>query len=116
MKLDRDKNSDGRGKYALLKLRQLEAHEPQATFGSNEVTRAIETLDKAGLIEWGLPNTEGEFFVIKLRDKYAAHALNGYASAVYRDDGFDGDCDYFNVVKELAQRAGAHSPFCKRPD
>jgi hypothetical protein len=33
-------------------------------------------------VEHGLPNTENEFFVIKLKDKYARSALIGYLEAL----------------------------------
>ena len=60
MRLDRNVNNDGKGKYALINLR------------TNKV-------------EWG-ENLEDEFFVIKLKDKHAAAALRAYADSVYRDD------------------------------
>lgn len=55
MKLDRNVNQDGRGKYALINLR------------TNKV-------------EWG---GEGgaQFFVLKYRDKFAAPALRAYVAA-----------------------------------
>jgi hypothetical protein len=57
MKLDRNSNSDGRGKYAFFNLR------------TNQV-------------EWG--DTPEEFFVIKLKDEFAFEALSAYADAVKR--------------------------------
>ncbi len=56
MKLDRNTNPDGKGKYALINLR------------TNKV-------------EWG-NNLEDEFFVIKLKDRFAERALRAYALAV----------------------------------
>ena len=56
MKLDRNTNPDGRGKYALLNLR----------------TNAI---------EWGGP-PEKQFFVLKYKDKFTEAALAAYAAAV----------------------------------
>lgn len=86
MKMDRNINPDGRGKYALLNLR------------TNQV-------------QWGLVGEEDEFFVIKLKDKYARDALLAYARAAYADD-----IDWSMEVADLAERAGAQSPFCKAPD
>lgn len=57
MKLDRNINHDGRGKYALINLR------------TNKV-------------EWG---EEGQFFVLKYKDIFAEAALRAYARAV-RDE------------------------------
>ncbi len=55
MKLDRNINPNGKGKYALINLR------------TNQV-------------QWGTePN--GQFFVIKYKDKFAEPALRAYAAA-----------------------------------
>ena len=56
MKLDRNVNPDGRGKYALINLR------------TNKV-------------EWGGEGGQ-QFFVLKYKDKFAAPALRAYAKAV----------------------------------
>lgn len=56
MKLDRNKNPDGRGKYALINLRK-------------------------STVEWG-DTANDDFFVIKLKDRFAAPALRAYAEAV----------------------------------
>lgn len=55
MKLDRNTNADGRGKYALINLR------------TNQV-------------QWGTEPGD-QFFVIKYKDKFAAPALMAYAEA-----------------------------------
>lgn len=57
MKLDRNVNSDGRGKYALINLR------------SNKV-------------QWGWESPGDQFFVIKYKDRFARFALAAYADAV----------------------------------
>lgn len=113
MKLDRNiLSNEGRGKYALLKLRDLKAYEPTDTFGTNAVMEAILTLQNEGLIEWGAPNTEGEFFVIKLRDAFAEAALVMYANTAM----MAGEKEYAREVKALADRSGGKSPFAKIPD
>lgn len=55
MKLDRNINPDGRGKYALINLR------------TNQV-------------QWGGADGE-QFFVLKYKDRFAAPALRAYAKA-----------------------------------
>ena len=56
MKLDRNINPDGSGKYALINLRTQK-------------------------IEWG--NTPAtEFFVIKIKDRFAEQAFHGYIKAI----------------------------------
>jgi len=85
MKLDRNINPDGRGKYALLNLRK-------------------------NTIEWG-DTQQDEFFVIKLKDRYAAEALYAYAL-----EAEDDDAEYAGEVRKLADRAGPRHPLCRRPD
>lgn len=110
MKLDRNINSDGRGKYALLLLRKLAAFESSETFGQSEVEKAIETLDKAGLIDWGIVGSESEFFVTRLKDKNAAPSLFAYAAEAERDDP-----EWAAEVRRMATRART-SPWKKLPD
>lgn len=84
MKLDRNINPNGMGKYALINLR-------------------------TNKIEWG--NTpEDEFFVIKLKDKYASAALDAYAKSCLKDDP-----EFAKEVHELASKAMFH-PLKKKPD
>lgn len=51
-----------------------------------------------------------DFFVIRLRDKYAAAALAAYAGAAMREDP-----EYALEVMNLAKMA-AESPYQKQPD
>jgi len=60
MKLDKNENENGRGKYALINLR-------------------------TNKIEWG-DNEEDEFFVIKLKDVNAGPALREYAKSIREFD------------------------------
>jgi len=120
MKLDRNINGTGRGKYGLIKNRRVEEIRDAAKAGDTsavqehgKVVLALGVLAEAGIIEWGEPGTESEFFVIKLRDKYANPALVGYANRVL-DDG--DDPEYAFEIAKLAHRCGTHSPFCKKPD
>ena len=86
MKLDRNENPNGKGKYALLNLR-------------------------TNKIEWGFVGDPDEFFVVKLKDKHAKAALEAYADSIIHDDP-----EFAEEVMELAMRAGADSPYCKAPD
>lgn len=106
MKLDR---SNGVGKYAIVKMRAIgDMADPEK---QARAEAAIETLSALRVLEFGEPETAEEFFVIRLRDKYAAKALSAYASAARKDDA-----QYATDVAELAIRAGANSRFCKVPD
>lgn len=117
MKLDRNiEGNDGRGKYAILKLRKLAVYDDQKTFGGlpPAIEKALTLLANEGILDWGEAETESEFFLIKLRDKHARSALLAYAGSVL--ESVDGDEEYANEVRELASRAGPMSPYCKAPD
>lgn len=87
MRLLRNVTADGKGKYAIINWRK-------------------------NTVEFGLPNTEEEFFVIKLKDRFALPALLAYAKAVRED----GDYEYAADIIALANRAGSNSLWCKWPD
>lgn len=104
MKLDRHMNHDGRGKYALLKLRR------QETPISDELMACADKLREAGLLDFGNTEPGGKFFVLMLRDKHAASALLAYAASAEQDD-----CEYAEEIRELARIAHDH-PDKKHPD
>lgn len=79
MKLDRNINSDGRGKYALIRIRELDGFSKDG-----KVWGAIETLQRAGIICWGNETPGDQFFVMKYKDKFTAPALEAYADAVLK--------------------------------
>lgn len=79
MKLDRNINPDGRGKYALLKLRRQE--KPV----SLKATTAAATLKDAGLLHFGNEGPGEQFFVLKYKDKFTAPALYAYAAAAFSE-------------------------------
>jgi len=89
-------------KYALVRLQKIESPADRV---------AVETLALGGTVEFGQPGDENEFFVIKLKDKYAPRALDAYAQAAM----VDGQTEYAQEVMALARRAAFH-PKSKRPD
>jgi hypothetical protein len=103
MKLDRNANPDGRGKYALVKLRQL-THAPK------EARQAVDMLHGLGLIHYG-DEAEGEqFFVMKYKDKFTGPALSAYASAVLVESVkpvvFDPElAEYYHEICRESERA-----------
>lgn len=112
MRLDRNEGKGG--KYAVLnmrKLRQARRDDFDAGLTSDQIGLALSILENRGLINYGQMKTEDEFFVLMLKDAYSYSALNAYAQAVSHDDW-----EYSVDVKELAQRSGLGSPFCKVPD
>jgi hypothetical protein len=106
MRLDR--NAWGRGKYAIINLRKAMSDGP-----NKAVAAALDTLRINGLIEYGEPGTENEFFVLKLKDQFAGPALARYAAVAACSEPH---ADYAQEVMGLAHRAGKDSPFCKLPD
>jgi len=85
MRLERNENNDGKGKYAIINLR-------------------------TNVVEHGRVGDPDEFFVIKLRDKHAKPALIAYAESIREDDP-----EFADDVMELASRAGIDSPHHKKP-
>lgn len=105
MQLDRNTNPDGKGKYALINLRKI-AGDPRTP---QEMATAIQAQPDA--VQFGFVGAPDEFWLIKLKDKYASAALQAYADAAEADDP-----EYAAQVREVAQRSGFNSPFCKTPD
>lgn len=69
MKLDRNINPSGKGKYALINLRKI----PGAPRTAEELAASI--LANPECVEFGMVGSPDEFWVIKLKDRYAGRAL-----------------------------------------
>lgn len=108
MKLDRNINPSGKGKYALVNLRKI----PSDPRTPQELAMAI--LDNPECVEFGTVGSPDEFWVIKIKDRYAGGALRGYAESIELDT--EGDAEYYSEVYALAKRSGLDHPLCKRPD
>lgn len=81
MKLDRNTNPDGRGKYALIQLRDL--HELEyANIELQKETEKRPVSIPSTAIHIGNEGPGEQFFVIKYKDQFAAPALHAYAQAV----------------------------------
>jgi hypothetical protein len=109
MRLDR--NKDGTQKYALVKMRvvqEIKRADPQGA--GKDVESALATLAIAGVLDRSGVGDDGEFFVIRLKDRHAGPALEAYAKSA-------GTYDYeLGVdVAELMARADGH-PNRKDPD
>lgn len=113
MKLDRNLPGNlGRGKYALIKLRTFVALHDTGDAGSSiaRIQGAFKTLEEFGMLDYG-DKPETEFFVMRIKDKYAGDGLVGYAMAAILDDP-----EYANEILKMAGRAGMNSPHVKVPD
>lgn len=86
MRLDRNVNPDGRGKYALIHLRKLNDVPNRS---KRKLCRALDFLNEHELVAWGGDNPRDQFFVLKYKDMFAADALLAYANAIkdYCDRG-----------------------------
>jgi glutamine synthetase len=114
MKLDRNiPGNKGRGKYAILNLRKIDAPRDGSTYANyaSRINEAIRLLEETGILEWGNVGSESEFFLIKLKDQFSTPALKAYASAAE-----DHDFEYACEVRDMAMRSGKYNPFCKLPD
>lgn len=115
MKMDRNINKDGKGKYALVRLRNIEA--------GSEAQDLLRRLEELGHLDWGCVGQPDEFFVIKLCDKYAGEPIAAYSKAVADDAAMETDEEahlskmlWSLQVQKLGERAGILSKFCKQPD
>lgn len=107
MKLDRNINPDGKGKYALVKLRDI---------GFPFAAQNGCALIPFHAIDFGTgtdPNCEdpgADFFVIRIKDKYAPAALIAYAAAASADDP-----EYAAEIHALSEKARLFTPK-RKPD
>lgn len=107
MKLDRHLNADGQGKYALIKRRVMRELTPRIRQAANN---ALELLCECGMVDYGdSPHTD--FFVIRIKDKYAGPALQAYANAAM----LDGQEEYADEIFGLVKLANSY-PSPKIPD
>ena len=113
MKLDR---INGRGKYAVIKLRAQLSPAPcnlvPDAIDSLEVTNrgASQLLVRKDALEFGEPGSSNEFFVLMLKDRFASKAIWAYAQAVKEHaascDGAekDGWLEYAHDIERLWDR------------
>lgn len=87
MKLDRNTNTDARGKYALLNLRHLYEirDKPRTADDLIEIEQAMDALCRRGILTFGNESPGDQFFVVKYKDKFAVGALEGYAAAIEKE-------------------------------
>lgn len=83
MKLDRNIDPHGRGKYALVKMRKLNPILNSTILDerSLRIAEAFALLSKEGMIHFGDESPSDQFFVMKYKDKFTHHALSAYAAA-----------------------------------
>jgi len=114
MKLVRNTTPDGKCKYALVRLDKIRAISRRSA-RLMEIDRAIKTLERAEVIEYGGRGDLEESFTIKLKDHFAPSALNRYREAVLDyanrcliegdDLGAKNWLEYADQIGELAIRS-----------
>lgn len=84
MKLDRNTNRGGHGKYALVNMRKLLPilDASQGTAKDTSVIEAFMLLVREGIVTLGTESPGDQFFVMKYKDKFTAPALHAYALQV----------------------------------
>lgn len=121
MKLDRNINTDGRGKYALVHMRKLRELTGLALF---EAEDAIKLLTDLGVIRGGGNEADGtlgeQFFVIKYKDMFAPAALQAYSVAAYDEAtraGVPRNASLLEYSLEISREAAMANKVAKRiPD
>lgn len=113
MKLDRNINTSGWGKYALVNMRKLGPmiDGSQNTAENFKCIEAYYILKDNGFITEGNESPGDQFFVMKYKDKFTAPALHAYAIQVMAEaNGPNGNmelCEYaeqmFIEAKEAAK-------------
>jgi hypothetical protein len=107
MTLIRNQTTDGTCKYALVRLDKIKEKFPNIS--KEDILKMFGFM--ANYIEIGEPQSEEEFFAIKLKDVASTPALVSYSDAIARQ-GYE---QMGKEVLELAQRSGENSPFCHKP-
>jgi vacuolar-type H+-ATPase subunit I/STV1 len=105
MRLIRNISADGKCKYAIVRLDEINSFAPE-----KEIQDALDALESYGVLEYSQRGDSEESFTIKLKDRNAAPALHAYASAALATDE-----ELARDVEELAIRA-EHHPLKHQPD
>jgi len=85
MRLDRNVNPDGTGKYALVKMREVNRLRNQSGQLPDDVTKAFMVLESRNIMLYGDESDGDQFFVMKYKDKFTALALFAYARAAMEE-------------------------------
>ena len=117
MKLDRNNpERQGRNKYAAVSMRRVadiksDTNRPDRI---EAINNALAVLFSAGVLNYGEANSDKEFFVIMLKDRFSDMAIGAYALRAMAQGGEF--AEYGREVMKMAERSGVYSPFNKLPD
>lgn len=120
MKLDRNINRGGRGKYALVNMRKIiplmdELTEANRTTNPDklpnnkelEILAAFDLLVKEGIITLGNETPGDQFFVMKYKDKFTAPGLQGYAHGAMAEANAQNSKSLHEYAMQMFQEAKA---------
>ncbi len=88
-----------------MRLQRLMTRDGSCKYEGLRKTGALVPIANTGIGE------ENEHFVIMLKDRHAAAALQAYANDVRADDP-----QFADDIETMVARAGPNSPWCKDPD
>ena len=100
MRLKRNTNRTGWGKYAVVNLDKLAKLEEGMDGPADQARQAIGRLETLGILTFGKEGSGDEFFVLKLKDIFASSTLTHYAG---RAGAYDQE--YGKDVRALAVRS-----------
>ncbi len=110
MRLDRNDDYGGLGKYSLINNRMLRAMQGVVDKCCwQQISDVLDNLRKAGVLQEGTTDDEA-FFVMKVKDIYAGPALMAYAAAAQVGREYE----YARDVAHLAVTAFFH-PKSQKP-
>lgn len=112
MKLDRNTNRGGHGKYALVNMRKLlpildrDEDPAQLPLASDAaIADSFRRLVKAGIISLGNETPGDQFFVMKYKDKFTMFGLHAYAQHVADEFEKTGDESLREYAMQMLEEA-----------
>lgn len=111
MKLDRNSNPAGRGKYALVNMRILNAALTSEDLSltkeeRQQISGLFDLLRARGILTTGEESPGDQFFVVKYKDRFTAPALRAYACAVGVEASILKAAGHHDAAAELHEFAG----------
>lgn len=113
MKLDRNVNRGGHGKYALVNMRKVVPMLDAAAPMNRDIEeyppelKAFMLLVEKGIITLGNETPGDQFFVMKYKDKFTHDGLSAYAGAVMREGFRTRDASLHEYADQIMAEAAA---------
>jgi hypothetical protein len=105
MKLDRNTNRGGHGKYALVNMRKMipiiDQNEGARLIVDAEKLDAFNLLVGCGIITLGNESPGDQFFVLKYKDRFTGAALDAYTEAIMEHSKRTGSADLLEYAEQM---------------